>query len=97
MKHHWSFDKRKHVDGSGEEWMFLWRFFMDEGIEYGERPVEVYFRNASRTYFGFLRFEHSKDNPYKYEKLVEKVVRSQEFRDKHSAPETKDVWSRNWK
>lgn len=97
MKDHWSYDKKKHLDNSGEQWHFVWRSFIDEDTPYEERPVEVYFRNASRTYFGCLRIEHSKDNPYKYEKLVEKVMRSPEFREEHKSLETENVWSKNWK
>ena len=97
MKDHWSFDKKKYIDESGEHWLFVWRSFIDESVPYEERPVEIYFRNALKTYFGGLRIEHSKDNPYRYEKLVEKVIRGPEFREEHHSPGTEEVWSKNWK
>ena len=97
MKDTWYFDKNKYLDKSGEQWLFVTRSFFDEETPYKECPYEVYFRNASRTYFGCLHIEHSKDNPYKHAKLVEKVLRSAEFREEHHAPETKEVWSKNWK
>ena len=97
MRDHWSYDKEKYLDASGERWHFVWRSFLYDDIPYAERPVEVYFRNTLRTYFGCIRFEQSKDNPYKYEKLVERVLHSPEFREEHNAPKTEEVWSKNWK
>lgn len=58
---------------------------------YEERPAEIYFRNDTRTFFGLIRFEHSKDNPYKHAKLVEKVMKNQEFRAQHEAHETDKI------
>lgn len=97
MNDHWSYDKEQHTDKNGERWHFVWRSFIDEKIPYEERPVEIYFRNDNKTFFGLIRFEHSKDNPYKSEKLVEKVMRDEEFREKHTAQETKSVWLKSWK
>lgn len=97
MRDHWSYDKKKYFDASREHWYFVWRSFFDENIEDSEQPVEIYFRNASRSFFGCIRFERSNDIPYRYEKLVEKVVQNSEFREEHKAPETEKVWSRNWK
>ena len=97
MRDHWSYDKEKHLDASGERWHFVWRSFFDEDVPNSELPVEIYFRNTSRTFFGCIRFEQSKDNSYRYEKMVEKVIRSSEFREVHKAPETEEVWSKNWK
>ena len=97
MRDHWSYDKKKYFDAAGEQWYFVWRSFLEVDIELSEQPVEIYFRNASRSFFGCIRFERSKDNPYKYEKLVERVVQSSEFREENKAPETEEVWSRNWK
>jgi len=97
MKDHWSYDKIKHLDNNGEQWHFVWRSFTDENGPYEVRPVEIYFRNNTRTYFGLIRFERSKDNPNMYAKLVEKVMRDLEFRKEHEAQETKDVWLKSWK
>ena len=97
MKDFWSYDNAKHVDKNGEQWHFVSRTFLSEDVPYKERPIEIYFRNESRTYYGLIRYELSKDNPYKHEKLVEKVMRDKEFREKYIAQETKDVWRKNWK
>ncbi|MDH5182080.1 MAG: hypothetical protein OEZ39_12305 [Gammaproteobacteria bacterium] len=97
MEDHWTYDNTKHTDKNGEQWHFVRRSFLSESVPYDERPVEIYFRNGSRTYYGFVRFEHSKDNPYKHAKLVEKVMRDKEFREKHVAMETNNVWLKNWK
>jgi len=97
MNDHWSYDNAKHMDKNGEQWHFVSRSFLSETVPYEERPFEIYFRNRSRTFYGLIRFEHSKDNPYKHEKLVEKVMRDKEFREKHEAQESKNVWLNSWK
>jgi hypothetical protein len=97
MRGHWSYDSAKHLDKNGEQWHFVRRSFLSDTVPYEERPIEIYFRNGSRTYYGLIRFEHSKDNSYKHDKLVEKVMRDKEFREKHMAQETKNVWLKSWK
>jgi len=45
-----------------------------------------------------LRFERRKDNPYRnYETMVNKIMNNKKFRNTLVAPETKEVWSKNWK
>ena len=97
MIDHWSYDNTKHLDKNGEQWHFVSRSFLSETVPYEERPSEIYFRNGSRTYYGLIRFEHAKDNPYKHEKLVEKVMRNNEFRRVHEKPESETVWLKSWK
>jgi hypothetical protein len=97
MKDHWSYDNTKYLDESDEQWHFVRRSFISESVPYEERPCEIYFRNSSRTYHGFIRFEHSKDNPYKHTKLVEKVMRNKEFRQTHEKAESETVWLKSWK
>ncbi len=93
----WSYDSTKYLDKKGEGWHFVRRSFTEDNISYGDRAVEIYFRNNSRTFFGLIRFEHQKDIPYKHSKLVEKVMTDKEFRGNHEAPWSKDVWLKSWK
>ena len=97
MKEHWSYDSAKHFDKYGEQWHFVRRSFLSETMPYKERPIEIYFRNGSGTYYGSIRFEHTKNNPYKHEKLVEKVMRDNEFREKCRSQNTKNIWLNSWK
>jgi len=97
MRDHWSYDNSNYLDSNGEQWHFVWRSFLSETVPYEERPVEIYFRNEARSFYGLIRFENSKDNPYKYEKLVEKVIRNREFRQTHEKPESETVWLKSWK
>lgn len=97
MKEHWSYDKRTHKDAKGQRWHFVMCEYFQDDTDYSDSPIEVYFRNDDRTYFGVIRFEQKKDNPYRFDKLVEKVMSNAEFRASCEAPETASVWSRNWK
>jgi len=97
MNDHWSYDKNKYLDASGMRWHFVRRSFLDDAVAYEERPVEVYFRNDDRTFFGLIRFNHSKDIPYRHENLVEKVITNADYRQKHEAPDTATVWLNNWR
>ena len=97
MNDHWSYDKNKYHDSSGMRWHFVRRTFLDDAVAYEERPVEVYFRNDDRSFYGLVHFERSKDIPYKHEKLVEKVVNDSEFRKKHEKPDTAQMWIKSWK
>lgn len=97
MEDDWSYDRSKYQDKKGERWHFVWRSFRSENIPYKDCPVEIYFRNESKTYFGLIKFEHSKDNPYLFKKLVEKVIKDSQFRTKHESPESESIWNKNWK
>mgnify|MGYP000016900826 CR=1 FL=1 len=97
MNEHWSYSTKKRTDKSGEKWHFVTRNFMDSNVEYAESPVEYYFRNDSRTYFGMVKFERRKDVPYMFEKFTEKVMFNSEFRQNNEKPESKSAWSKNWK
>ena len=96
MREHWSYNG-KYSDSKGHEWHFATCDFMDVETDYSELPIEIYFRNDERTYFGMLRFEKRKDNPYQFEKLIEKVMNKEDFREQCHAPDTQQAWSRNWK
>src|SRR5688572_26971136 len=75
MRESWSYDKEKHFDNKGNRWHFVRRDFFDSTVDYGERPYELYFRDDEKTEFGLLRFEKSKDNPYRnYETLIKKIM-----------------------
>jgi hypothetical protein len=97
MKKLWSYNNQKLADSNGERWYFVTCDYLDNEIDYAELPIEFYFRNKSRTYFGMLRFEHRKDNPYRFEKLTEKIMGNSELRQTCEAPETKKVWLKSWK
>ncbi len=97
MREHWSYSKEDHKDTKGQRWHFVTCSYMDDELDYSETPIEIYFRNDERTYFGSVRFERKKENPYRFEKLVEKVMKSEDFRQKCLDPESNSVWSRNWK
>ena len=97
MREHWSYSKQNYKDSKGQKWHFVTCSFMSDELDYSETPIEIYFRNNDRTYFGCIRFERKKDNPYKFAKLAEKVMANQEFREQCIAPESEEVWSRNWK
>ena len=97
MKEKWSYDSQQYLDSNGERWHFVTCNYMDHKIDYSECPFEFYFRNESRTYFGKVRFERKKDNPYKYEKFTEKVMKNLEFRVACENPETEKIWLKSWK
>ncbi len=97
IKDHWFYDNTMYIDEKGEQWYFVRRSFLSETVPYEERPIEIYFRNSSRTYYGLIHFEHSKDNPCKHVKLVEKVMRNKEFRQAHEKPESETIWLKSWK
>lgn len=98
MSEKWSYDKEKRFDNSGRRWHFVSRHFFDSTVDYGERPYELYFRDDERTEFGLLRFEKSKENPYRnYETVITKIMNNVEFRNTLLKPETEDLWNRNWK
>ena len=92
----WSYDKVKRFDGKGHRWHFVSRYFFIEDSD--NEPYELYFRNDERTEFGLLRFERRKDNPYRdYDTLITKIMNNAEFRKTLIAPETENIWNRNWK
>lgn len=97
MREFWHHSKFKHLDKKGQQWHFVTCDYMSDEIEYKDSPIEFYFRNDDRTYYGMLRIEKRKDNPYRFEKLVEKVMANEGFRGKCYAPSTEDIWSRSWK
>jgi len=97
MNDHWSYGNEKYFYKTGEQWHFVRRSFLTETVSYEERPTEIYFRNGSRTYYGLISFERMKDNPYKHEKLVEKIMRNKEFRKLHETPESEKIWLKSWK
>lgn len=70
---------------------------MSDEIDYPERPIEILFRRDDRSYYGSIRFDHQKDNPYMFSKLAEKVMGNDEFRKKCNSPESQSIWRKNWK
>ena len=97
MREHWSYSTKKRADKKGENWHFVTCSLMEADVDYSEQPVEYYFRNDNRTYFGKVRFERRKDIPYMFEKFAEKVMSDSDFRKRYEAPETKSVWLKNWR
>jgi hypothetical protein len=94
----WSYEKQRRFDKTGNRWHFVNHYSFEADVPPNEEPFEIYFRDDGRTTFGVLRFERSKDNPYRdYETVVNKIMNNAKFREGLIAPETKEVWSRNWK
>lgn len=94
----WSYDKSKRFDKTGRRWHFVSRRFLGKIGEFGDLPYELYFRDDERTEFGLLRFEKSKDNPYRnYEVLISKIMNNVHFRRTLVNSETENVWKKNWK
>jgi hypothetical protein len=96
MNEHWNYSG-KHKDSKGVYWHFAICSYWLDGLDYSDSPIEFYFRDDERTYFGFIRFERKKDNPYKFEKLIQKVMINKEFRQTCEAPETESIWLKSWK
>ena len=93
-----SYEKQKRHDKKGRRWHFVSHDLDGSMIQYEEQPVEIYFRDDERTVFGVLRFEKRKDNPFRnYEVMVNKILNDADFRNSLIAPETENVWNRNWK
>jgi hypothetical protein len=59
----WCYDKVRRFDANGKRWHFVRVYHYIKGA--GSNPYEVYFRDDARTEFGLLRFEDSRDNPYR--------------------------------
>ncbi len=94
----WSYEKQRRFDKKGNRWHFVHHYSFKVGVPFDEQPSEIYFRDDGRTTFGVLRFERRKDNPYRnYETMVNKIMNNEKFRESLIAPETKEVWSKNWK
>jgi hypothetical protein len=93
VKEIWSYEKRKRFDSRGKRWHFMHHQVFSPDIAYEDQPYELYFRDDSNSAFGLLRFERSKDNPYRdYELVVRKIMEDQEFRERLLNPETEGVW-----
>lgn len=97
MREHWSYSKEGYKDKTGLRWHFVTCSYFDDEIDYSESPIEIFFRNDDRSYYGSIRFERKKDNPYMFAKLAQKVMSNQDFREECRSPESKSVWSQNWK
>ncbi|MCK5534299.1 hypothetical protein KAI68_04215 [bacterium] len=98
MKEMWTYDKHKRLDKNGNRWYFVRHDFIDEQIDYDERPFEIYFRNEERTIFGVLKVKKAKDNSYKdYKTMINVIMNKNEFRNKLLDPETESLWNKNWK
>ncbi len=98
MKEMWSYDKHKRLDKNGKRWYFVRHDFIDEQIDYYERPFEIYFRNEGRTIFGVLKVKKAKDNAYRdYKTMINSIINKKEFRDKLLDSETESIWNKNWK
>jgi len=98
MSEFWSYDKLKRLDNDGKRWHFVSRRILGGIGESDNLPYELYFRDEERTEFGLLRFEKSKDNPYRnYEVLITKIMNNAEFRKTLMNPETENIWNKNWK
>jgi hypothetical protein len=94
----WSYDKDARFDREGTRWYFVRRDNINPHLPYAEQPVEIYFRDESRSEFGVLKFLRRKDNPYRnYVTMINKVMNDTEFRKSLLDPQTKNVWKRNWK
>ena len=92
------YEEQRRFDNKGNRWHFVHHYQFEAGLPFDEQPSELYFRDDARTVFGMLRFERRKDNPYRnYETMVNKIMNNKKFRNTLLAPETKEVWSKNWK
>lgn len=97
MREHWNYSKNDYRDSKGKKWHFVTCSYLDDELDYSEAPIEFYFRNDDRSFYGCIRFERKKDNPYHFEKLTQKIMNNKEFRELHEKSESKQIWSRNWK
>jgi len=94
----WAYDKQRRVGRDGRRWHFARRDFVDETLDYDERPFEIYFRDDERRVFGVLRFERKKENPFRdYETLTNKLMNDAEYREPLLDPDTRRVWKKSWK
>ena len=58
-----------------------------------EQPYELYFCDDERTAFGVLRFERSKDNPFRsLATVTRKIMDDDEFRETLIDDKTKRYW-----
>jgi len=96
-KHLWSYDEAKHVDRHGVRWHFVHHDVVIPGVDYDDRPDELYFRDDAREQFGVWRIERAKDNPFRdYATKVRKILNDVDFRESLLDPETRNVWRRAW-
>jgi len=79
------------------QWHFVSKHSDDESIPYRERPYALYFRDDERSFFGVVRIEHWKDIPMNVDRLIQKILNSSDYREKHFEAKAKHVWLRNWK
>lgn len=90
----WSYYKAKSLDKKGRRWHFVQRYCF--GVE--PRPFEMYFRDEERTEFGLLRFENTKDFPYRNSEVaMNKIMNNDPFRRSLLDADTEAVWKKNWK
>ena len=92
----WNYDKQKRVDKEGVRWHFAVHQSWLSGTMM-DGPYEILFRDQDWKEVGIVQFERLKDNPYKYDKLFEKLMSDPSFRSEHLAPETRKLWNKNWK
>jgi len=63
----------------------------------GERSYDLYFRDDARMVFGVIKFPRSRDNPFGFAKLKEKIMNDAEFRKEYLDAGTQSIWKRSWK
>ena len=103
MREEWSYDRKRWIDRKAGRWHIaeFWRWNSEAEHWYeeraGERSYDLYFRNEDRTIYGVIRFPRSRDNPYGFDKLKEKIMNDVEFRKEYIDQSTKRVWKKGWK
>jgi hypothetical protein len=89
----WSYQTKKYHDRKGRRWHFMFHHDSIPSRGSDEQPYALYFRDDARTAFGVLRFERSKDNPYRsLATVTRKIMDDGEFRATLLDDDTKKVW-----
>jgi hypothetical protein len=103
MREAWDYDRKKWLDKKGSRWHFAERWTWNSDAEFwyldrtGDRSYDLYFRDDGRTLFGAIKFPRSRDNPYGFDKLKEKIMNDADFRKEYLDAESKRIWKRSWK
>ena len=89
----WSLQTKKFHDKKDGRWYFMFhhRYLDDRAPD--DQPFALYFRDDERTVFGVLRYEHSKDSPYRsLDTVARKIMDDAEFRSTLLDECSKKVW-----
>lgn len=89
----WSYQDKKFFDMKGQRWHFMFCHHFVANRPPEEQPYLLYFRDDQYTFFGVLKYEHMKDNPYRnLETITRKIMNDVTFRKMLRDDCTKEVW-----